>query len=279
MHTTTVALLSMLVSALLCAAQRPSQQGSATRTITGIIEDADSGQPLSNAKFNVQLFPPEHGGRKLPSLLCVPSGDAPPFFSFDLATDPTGSFSLTAPGGDYLAKITIPERQPIFGCVFFETETAVRACGVDPASLRIQKHVFVRTTNSIPGFSGDIVGNSACAPLAPSLCDPLRVPDHVEANKIVLQDFEGNPIRMALLEFHGYTKREGRFIASLMTDANGIADVSSFVGSLRMSIQSQHASGEFVFQFTKPGKPGQQTIKMFHWRCRGSLMQGAMVQP
>jgi len=267
------------LSALLCLAQPSSPTRSATRTVTGIIEDADSGQPLSNTKFNVQLFPSEHGARKLLSRLCVPSNDAQPLFSFDLTTDPTGSFSLTAPEGPFLAKIMIPQRQPIFGCIFFDTEASVRACGVDPSSLRTRQHLFIRTANSISGFSGDIIGNSACAALAPSLCEPLRVPNRVQTNKIALGDFEGDPIRNTHLEFHEYTKGKGRFIASLMTDANGVADVSSLVGSLRMSIESPHGSGEFVIQFSKDGKPGQETIKMFQWRCQANLMRGAMVQP
>ena len=123
----------LLSAALLCVPQSQTRLPSAseTRTITASIEDADSGKPLSNTSVKVQLFPPEHGARKLRSLLCVPSDDAQPLLSFDLTTDQNGSFSLTAPGGPYLAKIAIPQRQPIFGCVFFDMEASVRACGVD----------------------------------------------------------------------------------------------------------------------------------------------------
>jgi hypothetical protein len=144
----------LLSAALLCVAQSPTRLPSAseTRTITASIADADSGTPLSNTSVKVQLFPPEHGARKLRSLLCVPSDDAQPLLSFDLTTDQNGSFSLTAPGGPYLAKITIPQRQPIFGCVFFDTEASVRACGVDLSSMRLHQHLFIRTANSIPDF-------------------------------------------------------------------------------------------------------------------------------
>jgi hypothetical protein len=95
----------------------------------------------------------------------------------------------------------------------------------------------------------------------------------------VLVDPEGNPIRNARLEFHEYTKGRGKLVASLATDARGVADVSHLGGSLRMFIQFEHASGEFLIQFTKDGKMGQETIKLFHWRCRGNVMQGAIVQP
>jgi len=281
MHRTAIALALLLLSALLCVAQPSLAQGSATRMVTGIVEDADSGQPLSNAKVEVQLFPPEHGGRKLLSLLCVPSDDAQPLFSFGIATDQNGSFSLTAPAGDYLAKITIPQRQPIFGCIFFDTEASVRACGVDPSSLRIRQQLFIRTAKSIPGFSGDILGNSACAALLPSPCEPLRVPNLVTTKKVMLVDPDGNPIRNAPLEFSAYTKGKGKHIASLTTDASGIADVSSLEGIrvLRMSVTSERASGEFLIEFSKGGTSSQQTIKIFHWRCRGNVMQGAMVEP
>jgi len=144
------AAVPLLLSALLCVAQ--SSAPSTTRTITATVDDADSGQPLSNAKLKAQLFPTEHGARKLPSLLCVPSDDAKPLFSFDVTTDPNGAFSLTAPGGPYLAKITISDRQPIFGCIFFDTEASVRACAVPLASLRFHQHLFIRTAKSIPGF-------------------------------------------------------------------------------------------------------------------------------
>jgi hypothetical protein len=129
----------------------------------------------------------------------------------------------------------------------------------------------VRTTNSIPGFSGDILSNSACAAIVPSPCDPLSVPNLVKTQKIVLIDSQGTPMRDARLEFNEYTKGRGRFIAGLVTDASGVADVSRLEtgGLLRMSITSQGASGEFLIQFTKGGAPGQQTIKLFHWRCRG----------
>jgi hypothetical protein len=279
MQTRTVSLASavpLLLSALLCVAQPASP--SSSQTVTASIEDADSGQPLSNARVQVQLFPPEHGARKFLSRFCVPSDNVQPLFTFAVMTDPNGSFRLTAAGGDYLAKITIPQRKPIFGCIFFDTEASVRSCGVDPSSLRIRQHLFIRTANSIPGFSGDILTNSACAPYQPSPCDPLGVPNLVTTKKVMLVDPEGNPIHNAHLEFHEYTKGKGKFIASLTTDANGVADVSSLGGLLRMSIQSERAPGEFLIDFTRDGKPGQQTIKMFHWRCRGNLMQGAMVQ-
>jgi hypothetical protein len=158
----------LLLSALLCVAQSSSPS---TRSITASIEDADSGQPVSNAKVKVQLFPPEHGAPKLHSQLCVPSDDAEPPFSFDLTTDSNGSFSLTAPGGPYLAEIAIAQHPPIFGCIFFDTESSVRGCGVDPSSLRIYQHLFIRTGKSISGFSGDILSNSACAPIQPSPCE------------------------------------------------------------------------------------------------------------
>jgi hypothetical protein len=267
----------LLLFAPWCVAQ--SSSPSAQQTVTASIEDADSGQPLSNASVKVQLFPPEHGARKLLSLLCVPSNDAQPLFSFDVATDPNGGFNLTVQGGDYLAKITIPKREPIFGCIFFDTDASVRSCRVD-SSMRIRQHLFIRTATSIPGFSGDILTNSACAALAPSACDPLRVPNLVTTQQVRLIDPESEPIRNARLEFSEYTKGKGKHIASLATDTSGIGHVSSLSGLLRMSITSERASGEFLIDFAKDGKqPGQQTIKMFHWRCRGSIMQGAMVQP
>jgi len=97
----------------------------------------------------------------------------------------------------------------------------------------------------------------------------------------MLVDPDDNPIRNARLEFSEYTKGKGKHIASLATDASGIADVSSLEGIrvLRMSITSERASGEFLIEFSKGGAPSQQTIKIFRWRCRGNLMQGAMVRP
>src|ERR1700752_2384806 len=50
--------------------------------------------------------------------------------------------------------------------------------------------LFIRTAKSIPGFSGDILTNSACAPFQPSPCDPLRVPNLVTTKKVLLLDPE-----------------------------------------------------------------------------------------
>jgi hypothetical protein len=271
----------LLSLALLCVAQSPARPGPAAITISATIDDVDAGQPLSNTHIDVQLFPPEHGGRKLLAQLCVPSVNAHPLFAFTFTTDPNGSFRLTAPGGDYLAKVSIPQRKPVFGCIFFDTEDSVRRCGADPSSLRIHQYLFVRTTNSIPGFSGDILSNSACAPYQPSACDPLRVPNRIGTNKIMLLDSQGSPTRDAHLAFHEYTKGKAKSIASVMTDATGVADVSSLLergGLLRMSLDSAHTSGEFLIEFANGGMAGQQTIKLFHWRCRGTVMHGAMVQ-
>ena len=44
-----------------------------------------------------------------------------------------------------------------------------------------------------------------------------------------------------------------------------------------MSVAAERASGEFLI--TKGGTPGQQTITLFHWRCRGNVMQGAWFSP
>ena len=145
-----------------------------------------------------------------------------------------------------------------------------------------RQRVFIRTANAIPGFSGDILVSSACAPYQPSQCDPLRVPNFLKKRKILLLDSEGNPIRSARLNFHEFTKRKAKLIASLMTDADGVADVSSLLetgGLMRMFIDSVSASGEFLVQFTKGGMQGQQTNKLFHRRCTGNVMQGAIVQP
>jgi hypothetical protein len=102
----------MLSAVLLCVAQSPMPSRSATRTISATIEDADSGKPLSNTHLEVQMFRQEHEAR---TPYCVPSDDAQPLFTFAVTTGPNSSFSLTAPGGGYLAKITIPQRQPVFG--------------------------------------------------------------------------------------------------------------------------------------------------------------------
>jgi hypothetical protein len=204
-----------LLSALLCVVQSPSKPSPATGTMSATIEDADSGLPLSNTHLQVQLFRQKY---EAGDPFCVPSEDAQPLFTFALTTDPNGSFILTAPGGPYLTKVTIPQRQPVFGCIFFDTEESVRACGVDPSSLRIHQHLFIRTAKSIPGFSGDILTNSACAPFQPSPCDPLRVPNLVTTKKVPLLDPAGNPVREARLEFHEYTKGRGKLIASFATD-------------------------------------------------------------
>ena len=94
----------LLSAALSCAAQSPR---ASVPKIIGTIYDIDSGQPLSNTPLKVQLFPPEHGGRKFQSLLCSPSDNAQPLSSSLVTTDSNGSFNLTAQGGDYLAKMTI----------------------------------------------------------------------------------------------------------------------------------------------------------------------------
>jgi hypothetical protein len=112
----------------------------------------------------------------------------------------------------------------------------------------------------------------------PSPCERLQAPYLVKAQKIVLLDSQGNPMRDACLEFREYTKGQGKFVASLKTDSNGVADVFSLsgVGGLVMSVLSEPASGGLI-QFTKDAPPGQQMVKLFHWRCRGQVMQGAMV--
>jgi hypothetical protein len=148
----TVALL--LSAALLCAPRSRPRSTPATGTVFATIDDVDSGQPLSNVHLKVQLFRPEPPERKFSPLLCVPSDNARPRFTFALTTGPDGSFNLTAPAGGYLAKISIPQRQPIFGCISFGTEEQMRKCSGFPAS-RPAPHLplYIRTTNSIPGFS------------------------------------------------------------------------------------------------------------------------------
>jgi hypothetical protein len=46
-----------------------------------------------------------------------------------------------------------------------------------------------------------------------------------------------------------------------------------------MSVESKRASGEFLIQFINGGTRGQQTIKLFHWRCQSNVNQGAMAGP
>src|SRR5215469_2065689 len=120
--------------------------------------DADSGKPLANVPVEVELFSPEHGARKFLPRGCEPLEGAPSLFTFAPTTDVSGSFSLNAPCGDYPVRITVPQRQPVFGCVHVDTEESVSACG---ASLGKQR-IFVRTISSVPGFSGDILASSAC---------------------------------------------------------------------------------------------------------------------
>ena len=255
-----------------------SAQSSSKATITFVIEDVDAGQPVSNKKVKLELFGPEHGARKI--LPCVPTTDAKPLFSSEFSTNANVSFAVSADGGKYIAEITVANRKPVFGCIGFDTPESVRACGVAPSPL-FRQYALIRITKLIPRFSGDLLGNSACAAYAPSLCDPLSVPNLVQRNNIVLLESDGRPIGNARLEFREYTKGLAKVVANLTTDANGAADVSSLSrgGLLRMAVKSGHASGEFLIGFARTRTPGRQTIKLFHWRCRGDVMQGAMVQP
>ena len=252
---------------------------SAKQTISATIDDADSGRPLSSVALRVELFPPEHGARKSLSQFCVPLSNAQPIFTFDVVTDPHGKFSFDAYGGDHLVKIAVPHRQPVFGCLHIDAEEFVRAtCGA-PA---VHQQVFIRTTALIPRFSGDIISSSVCAPWEPSPCAPLLVPNLVKADKIVLLDPHGSPIRSALLEFRENTKALARVVATRMTNGEGVADVSALLergGLLRMSVNNQVAYSDFLIQFAKGRTQGQQRVDFFNWRCRGDVMHGAIVQP
>jgi len=250
--------LPLLLSAVLSyAAQSPWFLASATQTVSATIIDADSGSALSNVHLEVQLFPPEHGGRKFLSLLCVPSDKAEPLFSSTPTNDPNGSFSLTARGGDYLVKVAIPQRQPVFGCIHIDTEPEVRSSSARP----LHQHFFVRIATSIPSYSGDIVDNSACAPYQPSPCDPLRVSNLVKTKKIELIDSVGNPMHDTRLEFQENTKGKGKLVASVTTNATGVADVSSLLaagGLLRMLVEFEPVPANFLFSSPKAG----------HWESR-----------
>jgi len=266
-----IAALSLFVGGL------PSSP-SAERTARVVIENVDSGQPLPNTSVGVQLFPPEHGARKVLSQACVPMTGAQPVFALTVATDEDGSFTFKAPGGDYLAKIAIRGRQPIYGCIYIDPEGSERPCNSRP----VMQTFFVRTTSSIPGFYGDILGSSACAPYQPSLCDPLRVANLVVAKKIILLDDKGTAVGNANLEFRQNSKALGKFVGRVVTDAAGVAEVSSFIksgGLLRMTVKSDRMFGDFLIQFASGGADGEQPIQLFHWRCRGSVMQGILVSP
>jgi len=269
----------LLSAALWHVAQPPLTSASAKQTISATVEDVDSGQPLSNVLLGVQLFPPENGVRESLFLFCVPLNTAHPIFSINAMTDPHGTFSFEAFGGDYLVKVAVPHRQPIFGCLHIDTEEFVRTtCGA-PA---VHQQAFIRTTALIPGFSGDIISSSVCAPWRPSPCAPLSVPNLVKAKKIVLLGPQGSPIRNARLEFRENTKKIGRVVATRMTNIEGVADVSTLLekgGLLRMSVNDQVAYSDFLIQFANGRTKGQQSVDFFNWRCRGDLMHGAIVQP
>jgi hypothetical protein len=283
--------LLLLSAALLGVAQPRSTSAAATGMVFATIDDVDSGQPLSNAHLKVQLFRLEPGDRKfLSPLLCIPGKSARPRFTFAITTGPNGSFTLTAPAGGYIAKLTIPQRKPIFGCILFYTEAQIHSCSGVPTS-RPAPHqpLYIRSTNSIPGFSGDMVNRGICAQVMPSPCEWLQVPNLVTTQKIVLLDFQGNPMRDAHLEFREYHRTLEKIFASLKTESNGVADVFSLPGwarfqlkrTLLMSVNSEPSKPPFgyLIQFTKDATPGQQTIKLFHWRCRGQAMQEVMVLP
>jgi hypothetical protein len=268
---------ALLPAALYAATQTspPSAPGETTISLT--IRDIDSGHLLSHLSVKVQLFRSE-GERRLSIPGCVPANDAQPLYSFAGITDPRGALTFRAPGGDYLAKISIPQRQPIFDCITVDTEESMRACGVGPETQRI----FVRTGITISGFSGDMLTSHACAPWQPSACEPLRVPNRVETRRIVFLDFQGAPIGNARVDVRQNSKAKGKLVTTLVTGADGGADVSRMLesgGLMRLSVQRGRATSEFLLQFAKGGRDGQQRIRLFHWRCEGSLMEGARVQP
>jgi len=141
------------------------------------IIDVNSGQGLSNSSLPVQLFPLEPGRFR------VSNDKVQPTFASTVTTDSSASFSLTPPGGDHVIKIVIRQRPPVLDCVYIDTDESASHCG---ARLTQHQQFFVRVAASIPGFSGDIVGSSACAPYRPSPCDSLRVPNLVNRHRIVL---------------------------------------------------------------------------------------------
>src|SRR6516225_8682828 len=74
-----------------------------TAPVHATVYDIDSGRPVATTAVELELFPPEHGARTIPSLICVPQSGSQPLRTFTAQTDANGGFVMEAVGGDYLA--------------------------------------------------------------------------------------------------------------------------------------------------------------------------------
>jgi hypothetical protein len=208
--------------------------------------------------------------------MCVPITRSGPLRTFTATTDSAGGLEIKSEGGDYLVRFAIAGRPPIFGCLFVDTETSVQStCGMHLE----QQRVFVRTTASIPGFSGDVISSSACAASVASPCEPLGVPNLVTRKRILLLDVQGRPVRDARLEFRENSKQGKKAIATLAINDDGVADVSSITSTalLRATISRKSGVESSLIHFAANRSPGQQRIALFHWRCGGNVMSGLLV--
>ncbi|MHB8446304.1 MAG: MSCRAMM family protein [Rudaea sp.] len=92
----------------------------ANATVTGIITDAVSGQPISGA--NIQL-----------------AGSGPTYTGISTTTDPTGSYSLSAPAGSYYVFAQAPsylsQVYPAASCPFNTYAYSIANCNLSAAQL------------------------------------------------------------------------------------------------------------------------------------------------
>jgi hypothetical protein len=249
----------------------------AEQELTGTIYDIDAGAPVGRTSLKLQLFPTENGERKRGELVCVPDSGAKALFTFSITTDPQGVFLFKAPSGPYLVTVTIPNRQPVSGCITVDAQVEKHSCGASS----FRQKIYVRMGSSIAGFVGDIISSSACAASPASMCDPLGVPNLVTTSKFELLDSQGTPIRHSRLEFRQHSKKRMLVGFEVMTNSSGVADIATMpdLGRfLEMSVYGLEP-GTYLIDFVSNPAPGQQTVQLFQWNCFGEMVQGAIVHP
>lgn len=171
-------------------------------------------------------------------------------FRTSVLTGEQGEAQTYLPVGAHVISFAAPGMRLARGCIGISSKKEIGRCSVRPPTApQAVQLLIVRTLSGVGEYPPDVILNHPRMQIIQTVCNPLNlpVPDITSKRLLVVNDAD-LPLANTELEFRENARGVGQLIGSVLTDGNGVANLSQIYRAL--DAKGDLASLEKIRKFT-----------------------------